>query len=144
MIISRKNMLKVMHFYITTNTDMPCHYMYPCGKEIYSFGRPLTSFGQHYCKHIFPSSFLYWCQIIYNFWSLSLKSRIYAGFLGHLSHSGDLLLWVGVRHRASCVNIFFSRTTQPILTKFGLQHLLGKEKKKYKFHDPNPMGGILG
>ena len=24
-------------------------------------------------------------------------------FLGHLSHSGDLLLWVGVRRRASCV-----------------------------------------
>ena len=23
-------------------------------------------------------------------------------FLGHLSHSGDLLLWVGVRRRASC------------------------------------------
>ena len=22
--------------------------------------------------------------------------------LGHLSHSGDLLLWVGVRRRASC------------------------------------------
>ena len=24
-------------------------------------------------------------------------------FLGHLSHSGDLLLWVGVRRRASSV-----------------------------------------
>ena len=24
-------------------------------------------------------------------------------FLGHLSHSGDLLLWVGVRLRAMCV-----------------------------------------
>ena len=24
-------------------------------------------------------------------------------FLGHLSHSGDLLLWVGDRRRASCV-----------------------------------------
>ena len=24
-------------------------------------------------------------------------------FLGHLSHSGDLLLWVGVRRRPSCV-----------------------------------------
>ena len=46
-------------------------------------------------------------------------------FLGHLSNSGDLLLWVGVRRRpssvvrrASCVNIFFSRTTGPILTKY--------------------------
>ena len=41
-------------------------------------------------------------------------------FLGHLSHSGDLLLWVGVRRRASfvarrslSVNMF-SRTTGPI------------------------------
>ena len=42
------------------------------------------------------------------------------GFLGHLSHSCDLLLWVGVRRRLSCVNIFFSRTTGPILTKFGV------------------------
>ena len=48
-------------------------------------------------------------------------------FLGHLSHSGDLLSWVGVRLRASCVvrrassfNIFFSKTTGPILTKFGM------------------------
>ena len=42
------------------------------------------------------------------------------GFLGLLSHSGDLLLWVGVRRRASSFNILFSRTTEPILTKFGL------------------------
>ena len=48
-------------------------------------------------------------------------------FLGHLSHSGDLLPWVGVRRRPSCVvrrpscvNIFFSKTTGPILTKFGM------------------------
>ena len=41
-------------------------------------------------------------------------------FLGHLSNSGDLLLWIGVRRRPSCVNIFFSRTTGPILTKFGM------------------------
>ena len=25
------------------------------------------------------------------------------GFLGHLSHSGDLLLWVGVRRRPSSI-----------------------------------------
>ena len=31
--------------------------------------------------------------------------------------SGDLLLWVGVRRRPSCVNIFFLKTTGPILTK---------------------------
>ena len=47
--------------------------------------------------------------------------------LGHLSHSGDLLSWVDVRRRALCVvrrassvNIFFSKTTVPILTKFGM------------------------
>ena len=44
--------------------------------------------------------------------------------LGHLSHSGDLfLLWVGVRRRGSSVNLFFSRTTWPILTKFDMYHL---------------------
>ena len=31
--------------------------------------------------------------------------------LVHPIHSSDLLLWVGVRHRASSVSIFFSRTT---------------------------------
>ena len=47
------------------------------------------------------------------------------GFLGHLSNSGDLLLWVGVRRpssvvrRASCVNIL-SKTTGTNLTKFGM------------------------
>ena len=41
-------------------------------------------------------------------------------FLGHLSHSGDLLLWVGVRRHVSSIEIFFSRTTEPILTKFGM------------------------
>ena len=29
--------------------------------------------------------------------------QIFLLFLGHLSHSGDLLLWVGVRRRAVCV-----------------------------------------
>ena len=33
----------------------------------------------------------------------SLIRPYYTYFLGHLSHSGDLLLWVGVRRRASCV-----------------------------------------
>ena len=46
--------------------------------------------------------------------------KVQYNFLGHLSNSGDLLLWVGVRRRALCVNIFFSRTTRPILTKFGM------------------------
>ena len=59
-------------------------------------------------------------------------------FSGRLSYSGDLLLWVGVRNRASSgmrrplscvvrhassVNIFFVRTTCSILTKFGMYHL---------------------
>ena len=29
-------------------------------------------------------------------------------------------IWIGVRHRASSFNIFFSRTTGPTLTKFGI------------------------
>ena len=45
-------------------------------------------------------------------------------FLGHLSHSGDLLLWVGVRRRATCVVrralTSSPQTTGPILTKFGM------------------------
>ena len=69
-------MLKVMHFYIKTTTDMPCHYMYPCGKEIYSFGRPLTSFGQHYCKHIFPSLCTIPAFKLRNAFSLYYVSRI--------------------------------------------------------------------
>ena len=40
--------------------------------------------------------------------------------LGHLGYSGDLLLRVGVRRRASSVNIFFSKTSGPILTKFAM------------------------
>ena len=48
------------------------------------------------------------------------SSMSFITFLSHLSHSGDLLLWVGVRRRASCVNIFLSRTTRPILTKFDM------------------------
>ena len=43
--------------------------------------------------------------------------NIYFPFLSHLSHSDDLLLWVGVRRGATCLNIF-SRTIGPIFTKF--------------------------
>ena len=57
-------------------------------------------------------------------------------FLGHLSYSGDLLLWFGVRRLPSCVNIFFSRTTGPVSTKSGMKHLVGEETRKYKFHEP--------
>ena len=42
--------------------------------------------------------------------------------------------------RASCVNIFFSRTPWPILTKFGMQHLQGN----CKFHAPIAKGGNFG
>ena len=52
---------------------------------------------------------------------LSVQIRVQPiTFLGHLSDSGDLLLWVGVRRRPSCVNIFSSETTGLILTKFGM------------------------
>ena len=35
----------------------------------------------------------------------------------------------------SSVNIFFSRTIEPILTKFGMYHPKGKETRNCKFHD---------
>ena len=44
-------------------------------------------------------------------------------FLSQPGHSGDLMLWVGVCmsssvvHCPSCVNIFFIRIAEPILTK---------------------------
>ena len=64
-------------------------------------------------------------------------------FLGHLSHSGDLLLWVGIHHcplcvvlRALSVNIFSTETTGPIFTKFGMKHMYAKETRNCKFHDP--------
>jgi hypothetical protein len=48
-------------------------------------------------------------------------------FLGHLSHSGDLLLSVFVRrcqsyvvHKLLNIFSFFSGTTEPISTRFGL------------------------
>ena len=34
---------------------------------------------------------------------LKICIAVEKNLLGHLSHSGDLLLWVGVRHRASFV-----------------------------------------
>ena len=47
--------------------------------------------------------------------ALNRTNTVVNKFLGHLSHSGELLLWVGVRRcpscmvrRASHVNIFFS------------------------------------
>ena len=39
--------------------------------------------------------------VVIIFSSPELKAQV--SFLGHLSHSGDLLLWVGVRRRPSCV-----------------------------------------
>ena len=53
---------------------------------------------------------------------LPMLIHILKAFLGHLIHSGDLLLWVGIHCRLSGVNIFFSRTTGPVLT-FGMQYL---------------------
>ena len=57
--------------------------------------------------------------------------------------SGDLLLWAGVRHpalsivrRASFVNIFFSRTTEPIRRV--------KRQKIVILMTPLPWGDIFG
>ena len=73
------------------------------------------------------------------------KNFLKCGFLGHLSNSRDLLLWVSVGCSASFINIFFSRTTGPILTKFGMQHLQGKKTRNCKFHEPPPpRGGNFG
>ena len=46
-------------------------------------------------------------------------------FLGHLSHSGDLLLWVGVRRRAVCVVRRPSSVVRRPLTSSS-QELLGQ------------------
>ena len=46
--------------------------------------------------------------------------KLMSTFLGHLSHSGDLLLWVGVRRRPSCV-------VRRALT-FSSQELLGQSE----------------
>ena len=64
-------------------------------------------------------------------------------FLGRLSHSGDLLLWVGICRQASSINVFFSRTNGPILTKIGMYHLYGKETRKsiYISWPLTPRGG---
>ena len=48
--------------------------------------------------------------------------------------------WVGV-HRASCVNIFFSKPTGTILTKFGMQHLYCKRQDIENFMTFTPSGG---
>ena len=67
-------------------------------------------------KKVCLDEYIKLCKTLYNVrtWKMVMVC------LGHLSHSGDLLLWDGVRRRPSCVNIFFSRTTGPILTKFGM------------------------
>ena len=50
------------------------------------------------------------CQTCFDIGPRFLQSEGLPGpfnrILGHLSHSGDLLLWVGVRRRASFVNIY--------------------------------------
>ena len=67
--------------------------------------------------------------------------ELFTGFLGHLSHSGDLLLWVGV-HGTSSVNIFFSR----IFTKLGMYSICRvKRQESVNFIRPFfPRGGYLG
>ena len=52
----------------------------------------------------------------------SIKSDSHVDQVLFLGHSCDLLLWVGVCRHPSCwsYNIFFSGTTGPIFTKFGM------------------------
>ena len=78
----------------------------------------------------FLSFFFEGMGVGYNLFCIMLYfiiSSVLYHLLGYLSYSGDLLLLVGVRRRASCavrrassVNIFFSGTTGPILTKFSM------------------------
>jgi hypothetical protein len=75
-------------------------------------------------SHTFRLTFFKLCTVVMD----TLKSFEVCGpYLGHLSHSGDLLLSVFVRRRPSSfvrklLNIFsfFSGTAVPISTKFGL------------------------
>ena len=105
--------LKIMHVYYMTYLATPQH-KNPCprGQEIYNFSIPFI--GHH------------------DTYSVCL---IFAHKIRFSKSSGDLLLQVGVR-RLSSVTIFFSRTSWPILTKFGMQHLYGREILNCKFHDP--------
>ena len=61
-----------------------------------------------------------------------------------LSNSGDLLLWVGVRRRPSCVNIFFSWTTGPILTKLVCRICRVRTQEIVNFMTPTQRGGNFG
>ena len=63
-------------------------------------------------------------------------------FLGHLSYSCVLMCSIAMGwRRLSCVNIFFSKTTQPILTKFGMQHLQVRRQENVNFMSPG--AGVL-
>ena len=88
--------------------------------------------------------FLQYLQISYPMQSRLNKILLFIlTFSGHLSHSGDVLLCVGVRCRASSVNILFSSTNGPILTKFGMQHLQDKETRNCKYHDSPLQGEVF-
>ena len=71
-------------------------------------------------NHFLGDASLNYCMYkdSFGFGEKNKKSVDVVGVLGHLSNSGDLLLW-GWR-LSSSVNIFFSRTTGPILTQFGM------------------------
>ena len=63
---------------------------------------------------------------------------IHNAFLGHLSNSGDLLLWVGVHFCPSCVNIFFSRTTGQSLPKLVCRICRVRRQEIVNFMTPTP------
>ena len=86
----------------------------------------LDFFIRYYCRCFLWSAlillFVFFLRFYYSVVDLFLVVLWYFFLvsLGHLSYTGDLLLCVRVRRRPSCVNIFFSRTTGPILTKVGM------------------------
>ena len=69
---------------------------YPLGKELGAATYSVASIHKLSPATISSGTHGTYCRI---------KAYIVAGviFLGHLSHSGDLLIWVDVRRRPSCV-----------------------------------------
>ena len=110
-------------------------------QDIHCITYLLAFFIQEFCASLLPASYVIEIESQAEIeWVIKLGKKT---FLGHLSHSGGLLLWVSVRCQAPCVNIFFQRTTWPILTKFGMQNLQDNAIRNCKFHYPHHQGEVI-
>ena len=73
------------------------------------FNRQLFKIFSVFCIWVCGDKYVLFTNVLYNCWSMHIYVKILyirsslIRFLGHLSHSGDILLWVGVRCRPSCV-----------------------------------------